>query len=589
MRRSDVLLVLLTLPACTDVRLWKTGELERVSVDAPRPKPIEPEHRWTFADKPADAVRYTLGDVFCTTPSMEVTIPFKLLVIMDYSGSMDLADPGGLRIRAVVELVNRYASDPSVYFGFLRFGSLNYPLTSLGKDFVNDPTSLAAALLELRQSNTVPQGATNYQAALEWAWDAIDTDIRRPNGTPGTRYGVLFVTDGRPNEPEQGTPDQALAANRPKVRDRITGCDGYKAFQPLSSMIEFMNTYFINVGGADQAASLLLRDMAEGASHEPCGPNNWGHGKYQEVQSAADLVFDLDLPKLTKVFVNRGGFIFLNRNLRAAYENGQMVMSRDSDGDGLADFVEVDDPGTGEYASSRHDADTDHDGISDLVAYALGAKTNNQTVVTVHPRPPHDPELKVSLGMLTEVGKLSRSEHDVDGDGLTNDEELFLGTSKLYPDTDQDGLIDSVEIHSFLDPNDPHDAGADMDGDGVDSRTEIETGMDPIHPEPPWFRQQFAWQVSRGSETTQAVLDAATGTMREVTCYDFSVRNILFRPPVDRSGNRADLNVFELDFLDQTRIPRGDLDYALRREVVVAKPDLDRPELYLKRTLPGHW
>lgn len=588
MRALKTIGLALILFGCSDTRLWKAGALERISVEANRPRPVEPEQRWGFVARPADAVRYTLGDAFCTRGSVEVTVPFKLLVIMDYSGSMDMADPQGLRIDAVEALINQYRDDPSVYFGFLRFGSLNYPLATLGKDFTNEAGRIQAALTELRADNTVPQGATNYQQALEWAWDAIDTDMRRPDQTPGTRYGILFVTDGRPNEPEQGTPDQALAANRPKVRDRITGCDGYKADQPLNTMIEWLNTYFINVQGPDPLGSQLLRDMAEGNGSAPCDTDNWGHGQFTEVDDPADLEFDLDLPKLRKVFVNRGGFFFVHHQLRAAYQGGEMVMARDSDGDGLADFLESDDPGADPWSSSRFLGDTDGDGISDLVAWSLGLPTNQPMVSEPHPRPPPAPEL-LALGMLDGLGVLRAQPEDKDGDGLSDDEELFLGTDERKVDSDRDGLPDALELRFFLNPLDGNDAALDADGDGLDARSEIETGMDPHHQEPDWFRQKYAYQVSRGDERVIEEVDPTTGRSSVRTCYDFSIRNILFRPALRPQGVLSEQNLFELSFLDQTRIPAGERELDYRRELFWAKPEQDRPGFYLRRTLPEHW
>lgn len=34
---------------------------------------------------------------------------------------------------------------------------------------------------------------------------------------------------------------------------------------------------------------------------------------------------------------------------------------------------------------------------------------------------------------------------DSDGDGLTDDEEIALGTNPYSPDTDGDGILDSIE------------------------------------------------------------------------------------------------------------------------------------------------
>lgn len=579
---------LLLCLGCTDVRLWRPGTLERVSVDLERPTPVEPTQDWGFVPRTGERVRYRIGDTFCTQESIEITVPFKVLVIIDYSGSMDQSDPQSLRIAAVEQLVNAYADDPSVFFGFLRFGGTNFPLPDLGKDFTNNPARIAAALTQLRADNTVQDGNTNYQSALEWAWEAIDDDMKRPDQIPGTRYGILFVTDGRPNTPEQGNADEALAANRPKVRDRITGCDGWKAHQPLNTMIEWLNTYFINIQNADPLAAQLLRDMAEGQSQDACGPDNWGHGEYQEVANAGDLTFDLDLPTLRKVFVNRAGFVFMNYHLRAAYDDGEMVMARDSDGDGLPDFLESAKPDANDpWATSMFSSDTDGNGISDLVGWSLGMQTNMQVPATIYERPPANPEL-AQVGMLTQLGVLQPHEEDKDGDGLTDSEEDFLGTDKRLVDSDRDGISDYVELRFLLNPLDPTDAALDGDGDGFDNNTEIETGMDPHHQEPAWFREAYAYQIHRGNETTVEI-PQPSGPPRLKTCYDFLVSNILFRKPILQDGSQGDFNLFELSFIDQTRVPIGDTEFVSRRETMLAKPVEDRPAFYFRREYPEHW
>ena len=574
--------------ACTDVRLWRPAELEPVSVDIERPTPVEPEQSWGFVAEPGTKLRYRVGEHFCTQPSHQVTVPFKLMLIIDYSGSMNTSDPQMLRITAIERFVNAYANNPNVYWNFLRFGGAPFPLASLGTDFTNNPLRVQAALTELRAANTVQDGSTNYQDSLAWAWDTIDEDQSREGAIPGTRYGILFVTDGRPNTPEGGNPDQALAANRPKVRDRITGCDGYKAHKPLNTMIEFLNTYFINVGGPDPLAAGLLRDMAEGTSLDACGPDNWGHGSYTEVQNAGDLEFEVDLPELRKVFVNRAGFVFFNYHLRAAFKTDSMVMARDSDGDGLPDFVESEQPDPNDpWATSSYTWDTDGDGISDLVGWALGMQTNNPQPVTIYDRPPVDPDL-ARRGILLPLGPIVPTEHDDDADGLTDDEENFLGTDKNLIDTDKDGLTDYVELRYQMNPLDPTDAALDGDGDGFDSKAEIEMGMDPHHAEPSWFRDAFAYQLRRGREFIVEVPNS--GDPPQVrTCYEFGIDNVLFKKPLTAASSFDDINLFELSFIDQTRLPIGQLEFVSRRQTMLARPADDRPNFEFSRAFPSHW
>ena len=67
---------------------------------------------------------------------------------------------------------------------------------------------------------------------------------------------------------------------------------------------------------------------------------------------------------------------------------------------------------------------------------------------------------------------------DEDGDGLTTDQELQLGTSPLRADTDNDGLSDGDEVRLYrTDPLNP-----DTDGDGYLDGAEVRAGYNPNGP-----------------------------------------------------------------------------------------------------------
>jgi hypothetical protein len=151
-------------------------------------------------------------------------------------------------------------------------------------------------------------------------------------------------------------------------------------------------------------------------------------------------------------------------------------------------------------------------------------------------------------------------EHDKDGDGLTNDEEDFLGTDPQLVDTDKDGVSDYLELRFQLNPLEP-DAALDSDGDGYDSKTEVETGMDPHHQEPQYFRDRYALRLQRGDEFIDELPNPAGGISRVRTCYEFRVDNILYRAPLKPDGSQRDFNLFELSFIDQTRVPIGDTEF----------------------------
>ena len=70
-------------------------------------------------------------------------------------------------------------------------------------------------------------------------------------------------------------------------------------------------------------------------------------------------------------------------------------------------------------------------------------------------------------------------QEDTDGDGLTNNREIELGTDPANPDSDEDMLLDGDEVNlRGTDPLNP-----DTDGDGLNDGEEVILGTNPTHPD----------------------------------------------------------------------------------------------------------
>ncbi len=79
-----------------------------------------------------------------------------------------------------------------------------------------------------------------------------------------------------------------------------------------------------------------------------------------------------------------------------------------------------------------------------------------------------------TLGLTT----VAADPEDLDCDGLTNAEEIALGTDPNDPDSDADGLLDGEEVNTH--GTDP--LNADTDGDLVSDGDEVANGTDPTDP-----------------------------------------------------------------------------------------------------------
>ncbi|OUO92540.1 hypothetical protein B5F40_01215 [Gordonibacter sp. An230] len=146
----------------------------------------------------------------------------------------------------------------------------------------------------------------------------------------------------------------------------------------------------------------------------------------------------------------------------------------DADGDGLIGYLET------YYGTDPGNPDTDGDGLSDFLEIT---------------RLSYDP-----LSPDTDGNGTPDGDEDPDGDGLTNVEEVRLGTDPVSADTDLDYLSDGDEVRLGTDPLVP-----DIDGDGAYDGWEVERGYDPLV-----AQGSFEAGESRSSEKVSVTLSVET-------------------------------------------------------------------------------
>jgi len=151
-----------------------------------------------------------------------------------------------------------------------------------------------------------------------------------------------------------------------------------------------------------------------------------------------------------------------------------MLAFPDSDGDGLTDNEE------GALGTDPALVDTDGDGLPDGFEVDNGFDPLDPLDAFLNSDGDRVPDgLELLFGLDPNDPTDADGVADFDGDGLTNDREVFAGSSVFEADTDGDGLNDLQEVDTFgTDPN-----VADTDGGGRSDGAEVlADGTDPLDP-----------------------------------------------------------------------------------------------------------
>ena len=486
---------------------------------------------------PNDVIQAT-GE-FCTADPNTQVYPYKILFVVDTSESTIYSDPTNGRGRAIQQALDKYGKDPSVWFALITF--TDEP-TAVVPKFTQDLATMEAAI---PQAN-LGLANTNYLDTIAMAQQIIDTDAKAlPAATRNyTRYDVEWLSDGNP-ELDQLEPDLAAvcAQTLPAVH---TAEENLMALQQQDNFYSItLSTIFLNSPVPSACTPLIATNpnlYGTGAQYLQQMTKDGG-GTFQ-AEDSNSLSFNINFTSIVRPY-QKNSFYLVNHSRVVSKDS----LLADSDQDGVADSVETAD------GTSPLSADPNNTGCSDrtnqllqpnqgLCAAACMNPANNLPVpnstgtsTTTTPgttttlgtpgSPPAPSNLLARLNGPTVAGN-NTALLDSDQDLLHDCEEEALGTSRISPDSDGDGLPDEIETRFGTDPLDPRTVSVDTDLDGVADMQEVYNGTDPLTP-----------QTNTDLAYTYAALSSGPDTTPARSCYTFTISNVRLAPTIATPNSAA--------------------------------------------------
>jgi hypothetical protein len=424
--------------------------------------------------------KVALDGNFCSADPNTVGFPYKVLFIVDTSGSTRTSDPGGGRAPAVQAAVNQYINTPEVSFALMSFDTAPRQLVSA---FTRDLAILSAAIPQFNQNN----GSTNYVDTLASARDLIAADAKNltESERARTRYDVQFLSDGVPQPCEQ-------AGGVPAAEKAVLDLAPQMGIFSVS-----LSTIFLSGDPAAQTtcapvtANGLLQEMAR-----------QGGGTFQAL-AGNQLKFVINFTKILTPFQEHSFYLV---NESRVVRKGKLLA--DSDSDGVPDEEEV---------AAGMDPTR-----SDPNRTGCGDRTNQMLLPNVGLCPG---TCKNELDIANRDPNRLRDE---DGDGLLDCEEAALGVNRLKADADGDNFIDSLEVRFGTNFNDDSTRLVDTDRDGVTDGEEIVTGTDPLSAEP-----------DRSLAYVYQPLGEAAALKTGTSCANFNISNVQLVQTIETPTSKA--------------------------------------------------
>lgn len=477
---------------------------------------------------PADN-RIDLEGTACTLDPDAVVYPYKVLFVIDVSGSNQNSDPDDNRARAVQAVIDQYIENRSVSFGVLTFNDeaeLQTPRFTRNYDLL-----VPDVMTALR----VKDGATNYLDTVDLAYEFIEEDIlATPEGERArTRYDIQWLSDGIPDPCQRPGPVLEQTERLVELRER------YGLFDLVvnTTQLVYPNSRY-DVEGCNDVfpGPDYLAPMSE-----------IGDGTFRQL-AGGELEFTIGFTEILRAFEQRHFFV-VNTNT-VVWDD---VLEPDTDGDGVFDTNEAFEP---DPLLADHDAD----GCSDRV----------------------DVEMLPNVGLCKETcGKEMRESNgdpstlvDLDADGLPDCAEKVLGYLRTRADSDLDGFPDLIELKAGTNPLEGQPLEEDQDGDGVSDGDEMRLGTNPRWPESPDAREMLGYRY----EPLYPVPGPVVGS----SCFEFRVENVrlaqtMATPDREAGENRVCVYIVQTPLDDPNSAPVVTRSCKTARYLATDTHDLKEP------------
>jgi len=437
--------------------------------------------------------KLTLDGVLCTDNPADRRFPVKILFVVDGSGIMREASPGGEHILAIQDIVNNNLPIPNVEFGFIRYDDAPESLIQVPQDlgssgFTRDDALVEAALARLRQG----AGLRETADAFSLARSVITGDAFQAERGPlsRTKYVMVHVT--------AGSPDPTIPSSR--CNDRFDQPPPNCELALLDDLVREIRDSVIDLGAAEFNFHTVFVEPAavEGLPCDPMAVGNCPAGQtciqtgstilsgrcVEPCDPAApQCVTDPNRTSCNTITLPDGaGTIssYCARDELACFDGV------DNDGDGDVDCADPSYPyncnGNGCERSCRNACRLDE--IGTRLSLVTGGRfdafeTSDQVNLSRIDFRSTQERFLVKEFIVRNRNVIPSEEGlivDSDGDGLGDEEEDRLGLDPLFGDSDGDFYGDQLEVLFQPLGFDPlmidtqptcDDPALDRDGDGL--------------------------------------------------------------------------------------------------------------------------